>query len=250
MIDIHCHLPFQISDGPESVEDAECILTKAAEDGVDFITAVAHYGKYLDELKASVERLREKADKLGITLHPTFEYDYVQLDEVKPEEFQFVGPNCHYILLDFHRSNIPYSAPMRLFELTGKNIGIVIVHPEKLFKISMLPMLQRFVDGGMVLQVNAVSFLPDSPPQVRKMAHLMMRKGLVQVIASDAHRKVGVRRYAMAEARKVVEKTYGAQTAELLFEVNPRRILEDQPPFEMPVIMSWWERLKRRWTGR
>ena len=250
MIDIHCHLAPNISDGPASPEDSLIMLRKAAEDGVTHITAAAHYGKYLDELKAAVASLEDEAKKLGITLHPTFEYDFVHLDEVKPEEMQFVGPNCRYILLDFHRSNLPYSAPMRLFELMEKNIGVVIVHPEKLFRTDMIPKLQQFVDGGIVLQVNAVSFLSDSPPRVRRMAHQLMRKGLVQVVASDAHRKVGTRRYALAEARKVLEKTYGKQTAELVLDINPQRILEDKPPFEMPVHLNWWEKLKRHWTGR
>lgn len=250
MIDIHCHLAARISDGPDSIEDSAAMLKQAAADGVTHITVAAHYGKYLDDLKDATGRLSEEAAKLGITLHPTFEYDFVHLDEVKPEEMQFIGPNCRYILLDFHRSNLPYSAPMRLFELMESNIGIVIVHPEKLFRTDMIPKLQQFADGGAVLQINAVSFLSDSPPRVRKMVHQLMRKGLVQVVASDAHRKAGFRRYAMAEARKVVEKTYGAQTAELLFDINPARLLEDKPPFDMPVHLNWWERLKRRWTGR
>lgn len=249
MTDIHCHLPFQVSDGPASIDDAKAILDRAARDGVTYITAVAHYGQYLKELEEAVGMLGDEANKLGVELYPSFEYDYVHLDDVKPEALRFIGPNCRYILLDFHRDNIPYSAPMRLFELMEKNIGIVIVHPEKLFKAEALPMLQRFVDGGMVLQVNALSFLPDSPPRVRKMTHLLMRKGLVHVVASDAHRKEGVRRHAMAEARKIVEKTYGAPSAELLFELNPRRLLEDAPPFEMPERPNWWERLKHRWTG-
>ena len=250
MIDIHCHLPVNISDGPETIEDAVAMLEKAAADGVTYITAVSHYGKYLDQLKDSVAHLQKEADRFGITLHPAFEYDYVHLDEVKTADLQFIGPRSSYILLDFHRSNIPFSAPMRLCELVEENVSIVIVHPEKLFGPDSLPMLQHFVDGGMVLHVNALSFLPDAPSSVRKMAHLLMRKGLVQVVASDAHRKTGLRRYVMAEARRIVAKKYGEEIAEMIFEINPSRILEDRPPLEMPVQMSYWERLRRRWTGR
>ena len=60
----------------------------------------------------------------------------------------------------------------------------------------------------------------------------------------------GRRRYAMREARETIEKRYGAKVAELLFEVNPERLLKDQTPLELPEFPTWFERLKRRWLGR
>ena len=251
MIDLHSHIAFGVSDGPASKEDSLAMLEAAASDGVTHIVAVAHYGKYYDQLKDSVEQLRPEAERLGITLYPSFEYDYVHLDEIKnPEELVFIGPKCRYILLDFNRGRIPYSTPMRFFELSEGNVKFIVVHPEKLFRKEILPMLQQLAERGAVLQINAMSLLSETPPRERKMAHLLIRKGLVHAVASDAHRKAGVRRYVLREARKVVEKKYGGEIADLLFDVNPARILDDMPPVEMPTFPSWWERLRSRWTGR
>jgi len=251
MIDLHSHIAFGVSDGPSSKEDALAMLEAAARDGVTHIVAVAHYGKYYDQLKSVVEQLRPEAERLGITLYPSFEYDYVHLDEIKdPDQLVFIGPKSRYILLDFNRERIPYSTPMRLFELSEGNVKFIIVHPEKLFRKDMLPMLQQLSEGGAVLQINAMSLLSETPPRERRMAHLLIRKGLAHAVASDAHRKSGLRRYVLSEARKVVEKTYGGEIAELLFDLNPARIIDDLPPMEMPSFPSWWERLRHRWTGR
>ena len=250
MIDLHCHLPFGISDGPETLEDSLKILRSAADAGVTHITAVAHYNKHFDKVESAVEALRPEAEKLGVGLFPSFEYDYIHLEEVKVDDMRFIGPESRYILVDFNRTHIPFSAPMRLRELLEQEIGIVIVHPEKLFGKDMLPMLKVFSEGGVTIQINASSLTKEAAPPTRKMAHLLLRKGLVHVVASDAHRPDGHRRYLMREAREVVAKRYGAKVAELLFEVNPGRLLKDQTPLELPEFPTWFERLKRRWLGR
>ena len=149
MIDLHCHLPFGVSDGPKSIDESLAILRQAAGEGVTHITATAHYGQYYAAVCAAVEELKPEAERLGVSLYPAMEYDYVHLDEVSPDKLVFVGPESRYILLDFHRYRVPYSAPMRLFELQSQDISIIIVHPEKLFGTDMLPFLRNFSDAGM-----------------------------------------------------------------------------------------------------
>ena len=250
MIDLHCHLPFGISDGPETLEDSLKILRSAADAGVTHITAVAHYNKHFDKVESAVEALRPEAEKLGIGLFPSFEYDYIHLEEVKVDDMRFIGPESRYILVDFNRERIPYAAPMRFFELIEQGVGIVVVHPEKLFTRHALPLLKKFSEGGIALQINALSLLPEASSARRSMAHWLIRHGLVHAVASDAHRPEGHRRYVMKEARKIVADTYGEELAEQLFEENPARLLKNLTPLDAPEFPSWWERFRRRWFGR
>ena len=250
MIDLHCHLPFGISDGPEKIEDSLRILRRAAETGVTHITAVSHYNHHFDRVEAAVEALRPEAEKLGVALHPSFEYDYIHLDTVKVEEMRFIGPESRYILIDFNRERIPYAAPMRFFELIEQGVGVVVVHPEKLFSRHELPLLKKFSEGGIALQINALSLLPEAGSARRSMAHWLIRHGLVHAVASDAHRPEGHRRYVMAEARRIVADTYGKELAAQLFEENPERLLKNLTPVDPPQFPTWWERFRRRWFGR
>ena len=250
MIDLHCHLPFGISDGPENIEDSLAILRQAAETGVTHITAVAHYNKHFDRVESSVEALRPEAEKLGVELFPSFEYDYIHLENVKVDEMRFIGPESRYILVDFNRERIPYAAPMRFFELIEQGIGIIVVHPEKLFTRHELPLLRTFSEGGIALQINALSLLPEASPERRSMTHWLIRHGLVHAVASDAHRPKGHRRYVMAEARRIVAATYGEGLAKQLFEENPARLLKSLTPLDAPEFPTWWERFRRRWFGR
>ncbi|MBP5532176.1 MAG: hypothetical protein J6Y54_09150, partial [Lentisphaeria bacterium] len=90
MIDLHCHLPFGISDGPECIEDSLKILHSAAESGVTHVTAVSHYNHRFDKVAEAVEALRPEAEKLNVELFPSFEYDYINLDSVKIENLHFI----------------------------------------------------------------------------------------------------------------------------------------------------------------
>ena len=140
--------------------------------------------------------------------------------------------------------------PMRFFELIEQGVGVIVVHPEKLFSRHELPLLKKFSEGGIGLQINALSLLPEAPADRRGMTHWLIRHGLVHAVASDAHRPEGHRRYVMAEARKIVTETYGGELAELLFEENPERLLKNLTPVDPPEYPSRWERFKRRWFGR
>ena len=250
MIDLHCHLPFGISDGPKCIEDSLRILRCAAETGVTHITAVSHYNKHFDKVASAVEALKPEAERLGVELFPSFEYDYIHLEDVKVDEMRFIGPDCRYILVDFNRERIPYAAPMRFFELIEQGVGIVVVHPEKLFTRHELPLLKKFSEGGIALQINASSLMRGVPSSYRKMAHWLLRHGLVHAVASDAHRPEGHRRYLMSEARKIITDTYGDELAQLLFEENPARLLQNLTPVDAPEFPSRWERFRRRWFGR
>ena len=250
MIDLHCHLPFGISDGPETIEDSLRILQRAADSGVTHITAVSHYNHHFDKVVEAVDFLRPAAEKLGVELFPSFEYDYIHLENVKVDEMRFIGPESRFILVDFNRERIPYAAPMRFFELIEQGVGIIVVHPEKLFNRHALPLLKKFSEGGIALQINALSLLPEASSERRSMTHWLIRHGLVHAVASDAHRPEGRRRYVMTEARKIVADTYGEELAQQLFEENPARLLKNLTPLDAPEFPTWWERFRRRWFGR
>jgi len=250
MIDLHCHLPFGIGDGPKSIDDSLRMLRCAADSGVTRITAVAHYDHNFDKVAEAVEAMRPEAEKLGVELFPSFEYDYIHLDNVKAEEMHFIGPESRYILVDFNRERIPYAAPMRFFELSEQGVGVIVVHPEKLFSRAELPLLKKLSEGGIALQINALSLLSEASRDRRSMAHWLIRHGLVHAVASDAHRPEGHRRYVMTEARKIVVDTYGGELAQLLFDENPARLLKNLTPVDPSPFPTWWERFRHRWFGR
>ena len=237
--DIHCHLVCGISDGPADQTISCAMLDQAAAAGVTYINAVAHFGDYADQLLQTVEALRPEAEKRGIALHAGFEYDYSDILEDRAgkdlQSLRTIGDQSNYLLVDFNTSHIPFSARQRFTEIAKAGLGVVIVHPETIFGIGEINKLSELKSVNAVVQINASNLLPESDPRIRHAAFTFLRKGLVDLVASDAHRDAGGRRNCLAEARAVIAKKFGEGAARVLFEVNPARILENKLPYDAEI---------------
>ena len=233
MKDLHCHLPFGISDGPKEISESLEMLRIAADNGITYIHAVAHYAHGRREsLEHTVDSLREAASRYSITLHAGFEYNFMDLLDIQ-EPFVTIGGKSNSILVDFNCETVPLFAHVRFYEIMSKGTRIILVHPEILFSRNALPSLTKLADMKITFMLNAASFLPEASSEVRAMAHRLLRSGMAHMIASDAHTSAGPRRCLLREAREVISAKYGEENARMLFEVNPARILENLHPYEL-----------------
>ena len=248
MVDLHCHLPVRLSDGPRDFPTAVRMLEQLAASGVRHVVAVAHFSPELEgRLDAAVAALRPEAERCGIVLEAAFEYDFTQLSS--DLKLRTISPKSRYLLIDFCCYQLPVSARDLLAALERDQYHALFVHPERLYSISELPELDELHRLGGCFQINAVSLLPEASPSVRKMARAMLRRGLVDVVASDAHRDVGSRRPCMGEAFAWLEKKYTLKKAELLCRVNPQRLLENKPPLPILPALTPWEKVTQ-WLCR
>ena len=243
MKDLHCHLPFGISDGPPEMSESLEMLRIAAEHGVTYINAVTHYSPGRREsLEHTVDSLRDAAARHNIELHAGFEYTFVDLLEFK-ESFLSTGKKNNTILVDMNSNMIPAFALMRFYEIMSEGNRIILVHPEILFAPHALPLLAKFADMKILFMLNAASFLPEASSHIRKMAYQLLHSGMAHMIASDAHSSTGPRRCVLREAREILTARYGEENARLLFEVNPTMVLENRHPYELHLPeQSFWKR--------
>ena len=230
MIDLHCHLPFKVSDGPEDIRQSIAIMEAAAAAGTTYINAVSHMGGHREARERAILELRPHAEKLGITLHSGCEYDFFHFRAKIKDEICFAGPESRYVLIDLRAGVVPYHAAQQISELMCDNINVVIVHPEMLFDWRQVKAMEQMIEAGAVFQLNATSIAGSCGREAAKTAFKCIENGMAHLVASDAHRPEGMRRWAMAEARDILLKRYGEELCELLFEVNPQRILANQPP--------------------
>jgi protein-tyrosine phosphatase len=79
-----------------------------------------------------------------------------------------------------------------------------------------------------VAQVTAGSLLGEFGNLAQAAAEEFFKRGLVHVVASDAH-SLEVRPPRLAAAREKVRKAWGAEAEAGLFEGNPRAIVRNEP---------------------
>lgn len=139
-----------------------------------------------------------------------------------------------YLLVEFTPGIPPRGIDEALHELGLQGVVIVIAHPERNPLFARDPdRLARLVGDGAITQVTAGSFLGDFGRQARDAAIGLMQRGLVHVIASDAH-SLSRRPPRMAEAREHVLRTWGAEAADGLFVSNPEAIAASLPLSWLP----------------
>ena len=230
MIDIHSHILPGLDDGSPSLEVSLAMLRIAVQSGTTDIVATPHSNlEFAFEPDEVTRRLAElsaaagPAPRLhrGCDLH--LSYDNIQRAVEDPSRFTINGRN--YLLVEFPDLAIFKSTDEIFDALLAAGMVPVITHPERNWLLQQrIKELTGWVEKGCLLQVTAQSFLGRFGKHARDFSDTLMRRGLVHVIASDAHDSED-RTPDLSGAHEFIARRFGADTAEQLFVTNPGRIL-------------------------
>ena len=116
-----------------------------------------------------------------------------------------------------------------IHELSVLGVTPVIAHPERNLHFVREPeLLESFVRKGAITQITASSLVGEFGRAALAAAGEFYRRGLIHVVASDSH-NLDRRPPRLAAARERVRRDWGEEVGQLLFEVNPRAIIEGAP---------------------
>jgi protein-tyrosine phosphatase len=238
VIELHFHCLPGIDDGPPGWDDALALCRAAAADGVETIVATPHVlreGWINDDPSARDQLILKLNTLLGGTpaVLPGCEF-WFAADIVELVEKGAAGPltplnRSRYLLVEFAPGLVPASAEPAFHELALLNVVPVVAHPERNLVFARDPeRLESLVSRGAVAQVTAGSLLGEFGNLAQAAAEEFFKRGLVHVVASDAH-SLEVRPPRLAAAREKVRKAWGAEAEAGLFEGNPRAIVRNEP---------------------
>ncbi len=235
MIDIHCHvLPFVDYDGPQTLEESLKMLECAHRAGLDCVMATPHVvtsdsSVKMEQIMDSFVLLRENAlrENLNVDLRLGAEvYISADLHEFVGRERVSLGGNGLYVLVELPMHEVPPYAQSQLLSLVSDGVTPILAHPERnLGVIRKHDFLFTLSAAGVLFQLNSGSLLGSFGRDVKRAADALLGSGLCHFVASDAHNSGG-RGFATADARATVQKILGEPEARVIFEDNPRRVLE------------------------
>jgi len=227
MIDIHCHILPGIDDGALSVEDSVKMARVAASDGIRKVVATPHIsdGQCLQEtIKEKIHHLNHVLDELGIPVEilPGAEVQYL-FDPLKIKACTI--NNTAYALIEFPFEYLPSTAKEIIFKLIINGLKPIIAHPERNLSIIRNPeMLLHLLDEQVYVQITADSIAGTFGREIEKCATHLLKKGWVDVMASDAHSS-GYRCPNLSKGLRRAEKIIGKQNAQRLVKENPEAII-------------------------
>jgi protein-tyrosine phosphatase len=260
VIDVHHHCLPAVDDGPRDLAESIELCRLALEDGIDTIVATPHVlrGRWnesrarLDEAIAELRAAVGDAPKLLLGSEYFFAHDVTEVLQRGDAIVPLAG--SRYVLIEFATHAIPPLVEQPLYRMQLEGWIPLIAHPERNVVFQSKPeLLSSLVELGTKVQITAGSFTGDFGAEAEQAARAYLKRGLVHVIASDAH-NVKRRPPRMRAARAIVTELAGERVAEALFEENPRAIIENRSlvyepdiPYTSVARQGLFGRLRRLW---
>lgn len=240
MVDVHAHILPGLDDGPRHLAASLAMCRLAVADGVTHMAATPHfcppfYRHGPRRIARAVQDLAQALAREGIPLRLFPGADISQQADVlglaRSRRLPTLAGAGRYFLLE--------PAPGGRRALAGLARGLrplglrpIITHPERLAQAGRgWSWLEGLVEGGCLVQITAMSLTGGFGAQAQERAEDLLARGLVHLVASDAH-STGRRPPLLSPARGRLTELVGAEAAERLLRGWPLAVLQGRSRLE------------------
>ena len=252
VIDLHCHVLPGIDDGPETIEESIAIARAAAATGTRLIVATPHVSWRYQNDSATIARLtdelneRLRQEQIAVEIRPGAEIAMTRAADIEPDELTRLrigdGP---WLLLEPPFTPSVTGLDGVVGTLLSAGHRVVLAHPERCPGFHREPStLESLVRAGALTSITAGSLVGRFGGEVRRFARMLVKRGLVHNVASDAHDTV---RRPPGIAAALEEAGLGA-LADWLARSVPAAILGGEPIPPRPAEPG--RETGRRWSLR
>lgn len=193
--DMHAHWLPGIDDGAKTTDDSLKIVQGLYNMGFRQLIATPHiypdlYPNTPETIQmafnAVAPRIQEQFPDLTIGFAAEYMVDADFPARVQQEKLLTWGN--HKVLIEFSFLAEPRGVEDTIFKMGLKGYTPVLAHPERYpYYYQDLRQLNRFIDMGVELQVNALSLKGSYGPEVKKQAEKLYKKGLFTWMGTDCH---------------------------------------------------------------
>ena len=232
-IDIHSHILPGMDDGSRSMGQTLRMLETAVSEGITTMIATPHNmpGKGCPAgsvVRGKVKELGRMAEEEGIPVEIVAGTEYYYREEVldilESEDAVTLG-NSDCVLVEFEPMAERNYIRNALRNILGLGYTPVIAHVERYAKLMEdISVLYDMRKNGILVQVNAMSVTGDNGRQAKKDVKSLLKKELVDFVATDAHSD-GRRSPFLQKCADILYKKYGAEYADRLLFGNAEELL-------------------------
>ncbi|WP_044296892.1 tyrosine-protein phosphatase [Robinsoniella peoriensis] len=238
MIDIHTHILPETDDGADSLTEAVEMLKICTQSGVTDVVLTPHGNlteifpeSRQESINNQFKRLEKRLSELNmqINIYKGMEVfaSYNLYDKLSAGTIWTLNQS-KYLLTEFSFDTDREILFELLQIIESKGLIPVIAHPERYKTIQKNPQIAYdWNRRGYIIQINKGSIAGVFGRAEKETAHLLLDCNLVQVIASDCHH-IHSRMPGLKSVYRYISRNYSEGYAQILFNINPERILRDQ----------------------
>jgi len=237
MIDIHHHLLPGVDDGSPDFDTSVAMARIAVADGITHVACSPHangqYNYDRERYEGIVSNLRERLAQEGVPLTVglgcDFHLSYDNLQAALADHAPYTINGKGYLLVELPDFGLPRGLTETFYNLQIAGMTPILTHPERNPTLQAdFSRLISWLRGGLLVQVTAGSVMGKMGKAAEKMAHQLLANRWVHFLATDAHNTT-TRPPKMSDARRLVEKKYGADYAHALCQENPLAAFNGTP---------------------
>lgn len=195
LCDIHNHLLPGIDDGSKDINTSAEMLNAFEALGFKSTIPTPHIYKELypntpETIKNAFDLLKQyKGHENNIKIN-SYAAEYM-VDEVFMKGLEDASPllllHDNYILLEINFFGQTTMLKSACFNLCQKDITPILAHPERYHMIKDISEYQNLKNQGFYFQLNALSLTGQYGPEVKQKAEKLLKEGLYDFVATDAH---------------------------------------------------------------
>jgi len=230
MVDLHCHILWDIDDGPADLAGSLAMARLAAADGTRRLVATPHVGRFMhapELIAARVAELNAALAAEGLALEILTGGDNLYNLGADSLARYSINGTC-YTLIEFPHSHLPVDAGDSIFDALNHGLLPIITHPERNPSIVQNPeLLFELVERGALVQLTADSLTGGFGPAAKACARYLLKKQVVHFLASDGH-SAEYRPPTLSAGLKAAAKIIGKEAAHRLVFDNPGRVVRGE----------------------
>ena len=233
LVDLHCHLLWDLDDGCRSPEETLLAAQSLAAVGYTDVAPSPHvqmrYGggdaalarARLDEARTLLGR-----EGVGLALHAGGEnvLDEAFVARVGTPDHRGLGAAARYVLVELPFQERVPALPEMLARVRARGATPVIAHPERCVEFEALGRAAEAVRLGAALQLNLGALTGRHGRRSRNLAEAFLDEGLYAVAATDLHSPEEAVEW-IGEALDALAKRSGPDGLHRLCSRNPCRVL-------------------------
>jgi protein-tyrosine phosphatase len=234
MLDLNCHILDKTAGGPEGLDQSLEMCRLAAENGVRTIVATPRWEARANTPPLPFAECQRKLQELDRLMGGALSFKLGFLVQFSPALATLVeeyGPRIalgggRYVLVSLQSLSAPSEMEEVLDGLARRRFSMIVSRPECNQRIRRDPArLERWVAGGVFLQIDTASLMGVYGREVRRFAVFCARRYQGQVVVASSVRNLVTRRQPLGGVHKVLVKAFGRAITRMMMSDTPAKIL-------------------------